>query len=130
MLRAVVILAMGLLVSGAAAAQTKRAYVCLENQNNGFSSKSGSYSYAKFKENKFTMLFDGSVARTKEDGHEEVYDCSVPFKSRPNIYQCVTTFNVLVFNADNGKFTKSFLYGYVAGENDSLNISYGDCQDF
>jgi hypothetical protein len=75
------------------------------------------------------MLFDGKVAAVKRRGvDEEFYQCRVPWPAQPTLFQCSEDFYVLIFDETRLRFTFAKLFGYVDGSEDTIAVSYGDCQ--
>jgi len=120
-----------LLLSGTATAQDKRAYLCASAGSTGFASTNNAWRQTNFVTLRFTMVFEGKVARIKKsDTDEETYTCSNPWQSQPNLWQCIERFYFLVFDERLMRFTYSQTYGHVNRSDDQMVLSYGDCQRF
>ena len=113
-------------------------YYCAETDSNGFDfdETSKKYKRGRFNVNKFKIKFD-RTAKTLEikgnplDPINNTYSCKVPWPTiTPAELSCTYNFYHFSFNSKNGRFVLGLLAGYVNGDNDSINVSYGKCDKF
>ena len=113
-------------------------YYCAETDSNGFEPNENlkKYSRSRFNTNKFKIKFDRTAKTVEIKGHRlspinKTYPCTAPYASiRPELLSCTKTLYHFNFNSDNGRFVFAMLFGYVNGDNDSINVSYGKCDKF
>ena len=124
---------------------------CVEQENTGFQYdlNSGTWKQTFFEPKKFTAQFeqakekDGWGERTtylsvKEDGISFDYSCKQRSNRNldPEAYQCVSSYNTITINKDNGRFIRSSQRGDVEGGfrkgygYDSLVLGHGRCERF
>ena len=48
----------------------------------------------------------------------------------PELLTCTNNFYHFSFNSNNGRFVFSMIAGYVAGDEDTISVSYGKCDKF
>jgi len=111
-------------------------YYCAENNSIGFKydNNGGSYQPTQFFIEKFKMKLDRAsnhIETVHDDGSGDIYTCTA---FSPNtgsaLLGCVVRMNHFNFNTKNGRFVKSKGFGYVAGDHDSIQISFGNCDKF
>jgi len=84
---------------------------------------------------KFKLKLDSPSMRiemARESAEEllrrQVFTCTAPYA--PELLSCSERFYFFNFNTDNGRFVYFRGYGYVAGDHDSIKVSYGKCDKF
>jgi hypothetical protein len=109
-------------------------YACAALDMAGFIADKPTMRYRRsgFQNSKFLMKFDGRQAFLKREGktREETYSCTVPWQARPHLYQCVERFYFLVFDSESLRFSMAEIFGYVDRSDDSMTVTYGECQKF
>ena len=113
-------------------------YYCAETDSNGFwfDKKLKKYKRSKFSTDKFKIKFDRTAKTVEIKGHplagavDGTYPCTVPFGHRPELLSCSHRLLDFNFNTNNGLFLFAMLFGYVAGDEDSVSVSYGKCDKF
>ena len=113
-------------------------YYCAETDANGyaFDKTLKKYKRSGFNTEKFKIKFDRTAKTVEIKGYKVnplngIYPCKVPFSSnRPELLTCTHNFSHFSFNSDNGRFVFTMMYGYVGGDEDSISVSYGQCDKF
>ena len=112
-------------------------YYCAETEDNGFGFDENLKKYKRsgFNVQKFKIKFDRTAKTVEIKGHpassaNRTYPCKVPWSAYPAELSCVQHMYHFNFNSDNGRFVLGMLYGYVAGDQDTISVSYGTCDRF
>ena len=114
-------------------------YYCAETDGNGFyfDKKLKKYARSGFNTNKFKIKFDRTDKTIKIKGHPRnsmnlTYTCTAPYAriGEPELLNCTNNLYHLGFNFNNGRFVSAFIAGYVGGDGDTINLSYGKCDKF
>jgi hypothetical protein len=71
---------------------------------------------------------DGNRLSIRRNGNTVIYDCSNPWQFKPYLLQCTETFYFVPFDTQNLRFSHARIYGHVDKSEDSLVMTYGDCQ--
>jgi hypothetical protein len=137
---ALALLTTGFLLAGNAYGEDE-IYYCATSESNGFryDKETSSYERSKFVAEKFKMKLDrvsNQIVLVGDDGYRNGYTCQNPPSFRPELLTCATdSLSQFNFNANNGRFVRSFGFGYVgskegAEDHDSISVSYGRCDKF
>jgi hypothetical protein len=112
-------------------------YYCAETDANGyvFDKTLKKYRIGRFNVDKFKIKFDRTAKTLEIKGHpldpiNKTYPCTTPYGHRPELLSCTSSLYHFNFNSDNGRFVLGMLYGYVAGDEDTISVSYGTCDRF
>ena len=134
---ALAVLIFGFLMAGNAYGEDE-VYHCAETANIGFNyiKERDSYQSTKFIHQIFKIEINRAQNRIlliwpiKLHRQRESFICKTII--RPELYLCARWTNEyhFNFNTKNGRFVYSRNNGYVAGDGDSIAISYGKCDKF
>ena len=114
-------------------------YYCAETDNNGFNFDETLKKYKPrlFHTEKFKIKFDRTAKTVEIKGHplspaNKTYPCTAPYAiiGEPELLSCTINFYQFSFNSNNGRFVFSMIAGYVAGDEDTISVSYGKCDKF
>jgi hypothetical protein len=114
-------------------------YYCAETDNNGFyfDEKLKKYARTGFNTKKFKIKFDRTAKTVEIKGHPlnaaiGTYPCTAPYAIIGVAHELSCTNNLyhFSFNSDNGRFVFGKLAGYVNGDEDTISVSYGQCDKF
>jgi hypothetical protein len=113
----------------------KQVLACIEQDNTGFHpNPNSSYKRTGFQVKRFTMVLSGKQLTVKVNNVEEVYQCSQPWGHKPSLIQCVERFYFMVLDTNRLRFIRTEMLGDlgspIAGDGDSISVSYGECQKF
>jgi hypothetical protein len=133
---ALALLITGLLLVGNAYGEDD-IYYCADIDKNGFlfDEKSGSYKPSLFKQQKFKLKLNMDSNSVEIKGHPTAsmnlkYICNVPYSVEPDLLSCSFRVSQIIIDFSSGRFVSSFMSGYINGDGDSLNVSYGKCDKF
>ncbi len=109
-------------------------YYCAETGKNGFyyEEKENLYKPTKITPIKFKLslkINSKQIALARENGQRQSFNCTAPF-SKAELLSCVMDFYHINFNTENGRFVLFTGYGYIAGDHDSIGVSFGKCDKF
>ena len=114
-------------------------YYCAETEGNGFKLDENLKKYKRigFNSDKFKIKFDRTAKTLEIKGHtlstaNKKYPCTAPYAilDKTELLSCVADLYHFNFNADNGRFVFTKIFGYVGGDGDSISVSYGKCDKF
>ena len=114
-------------------------YYCAETEDNGFGFDENLKKYKRsgFQTSKFKIKFDRTAKTLEIKGHQmdavnRTYPCTAPYAiiDEPELLTCTSGLYHFNFNSDNGRFVSAEIFGYVAGDTDSISVSYGKCDKF
>lgn len=126
------LIALAVMASFGAAAQERQALLCVETARTGFHFEKGSGQPARFEEERFSAIRDGSVLMVKERDVDKRFECSPTYRNDPNILTCSDgSTQTILLHLKSFRFSRSLLSGHVVGAGtDDLGIAYGTCQRF
>ena len=108
-------------------------YYCADIDSNGFYFQDGKYQRSGFKTDKFKINFNASnnsiVLKTSEETKN--YICEKPPQGvMPELLICNSLWDGFNFNIKTGRYVESTAFGFVSGDGDSIDVSYGQCDKF